>query len=213
MCRFEGCDRKTVGQGLCGAHWAQRKRGGEESLRPIQGALPKDTQCSFYGCTRPVSALGLCGGHYKQQAKGAELSPLGRQISALDRDSQGRKYCPRCSQWRPVGAFGNHKSRPDGLRYECKDCTRVRSTLDKYGLTVARYDEMVEAQGGACAICSTPCTTFVVDHDHDCCPGQTTCGKCVRGLLCGTCNSGIGLLKDSSDVLRKAAAYLERRSV
>jgi hypothetical protein len=27
-----------------------------------------------------------------------------------------------------------------------------------------------------------------IDHDHDCCPGSYTCGKCVRGVLCAPCN-------------------------
>lgn len=28
----------------------------------------------------------------------------------------------------------------------------------------------------------------MVDHDHDCCPGGWSCGRCVRGLICSECN-------------------------
>jgi hypothetical protein len=40
-----------------------------------------------------------------------------------------------------------------------------------------------------------------IDHCHE--TGM------VRGLLCGNCNRSIGLAQNSSDILRKLAAYLE----
>ena len=52
-----------------------------------------------------------------------------------------------------------------------------------------------------------------VDHDHDCCPGQSSCGKCIRGLLCLTCNRALGLLKDDPMRVRAAADYLENTKV
>lgn len=51
---------------------------------------------------------------------------------------------------------------------------------------------------------------MVVDHDHNCCPGTVSaCGRCVRGLICVTCNAAIGLLRDSPATARSAAAYLD----
>jgi hypothetical protein len=52
-----------------------------------------------------------------------------------------------------------------------------------------------------CAICRRTPKRLVVDHDHD--DGQN------RGLLCSSCNSGIGMLKDDIALLRAAVAYLE----
>ena len=49
---------------------------------------------------------------------------------------------------------------------------------------------------------------IVIDHDHSCCPGSTSCGKCVRGVLCGECNLMIGLGKDRQDILVSASEYL-----
>lgn len=67
----------------------------------------------------------------------------------------------------------------------------------RYNITPERYDEMLEEQGGTCAIC--PATEagnagrrFSVDHDHACCPGPRSCGQCVRGLLCLRCNNSLG---------------------
>lgn len=78
-----------------------------------------------------------------------------------------------------------------------------RHTLAVYGLTVAEYDALLEAQGGACAICRQPPAhgkRLHVDHDHE--------TDVVRGLLCLPCNRAIGLLRDDPEVARRAAEYL-----
>jgi hypothetical protein len=56
-----------------------------------------------------------------------------------------------------------------------------------------------EQQNGLCAICGLP--EEHVDHDHV--TGQ------VRGLLCAGCNKGLGFFRDSPQLLRQAAEYLE----
>jgi hypothetical protein len=61
---------------------------------------------------------------------------------------------------------------------------------------------MHKFQKGRCWICSRKMKPAVVDHDHQ--------SGIVRGLLCRSCNQGIGLLNDSALVLRKAIKYLER---
>lgn len=73
----------------------------------------------------------------------------------------------------------------------------------KYRVTVGQYNAMLKKQEGVCAICLEECRdrkVLCVDHDHK-------TGK-VRGLLCNSCNRGIGLLKDDPDILRNAAWYL-----
>ena len=64
----------------------------------------------------------------------------------------------------------------------------------------------ITAQDGRCAICAEVMRVdeVCVDHDH-----QTLR---IRGLLCRTCNSGIGMLKDSPELVRKALRYLESES-
>ena len=78
-----------------------------------------------------------------------------------------------------------------------------------YNLSVEDYNALLKEQNYLCAICLTPTPTgkwkvFAVDHYH-------TTGK-VRGLLCNECNRGMGLLKDSSKLLRAAADYLDSRN-
>lgn len=77
----------------------------------------------------------------------------------------------------------------------------------KYGIGIEDFDAMLEAQGGACAICRTTepggrHDVFNVDHDH------TT--KKIRGLLCWDCNSGVGKLGDGA-LLRAALTYVESK--
>lgn len=77
----------------------------------------------------------------------------------------------------------------------------------EYGITPEQYDQMLEAQGGVCAICKLPererrQVRLCVDHDH-------VTGK-VRGLLCRACNVALGKFQESVEVIRAALAYMER---
>ncbi len=118
---------------------------------------------------------------------------------------------------------------------KCKDCynaymrdyMRARRNIDpdgrkdydlrnKYHITLNQYKTMLSDQNGQCAICGTTdpgqSKWFEVDHDHACCDKRGSCGKCVRGLLCTACNSGISRFGDDPDRLDKAAAYVRARS-
>jgi hypothetical protein len=50
---------------------------------------------------------------------------------------------------------------------------------------------------------------WTVDHDHACCPGERSCGKCVRAILCMNCNNALGCVRDNIEILRKMISYLE----
>ena len=79
-----------------------------------------------------------------------------------------------------------------------------------YGITLAQYEAMILSQDGKCAICKQPETTvhaktgetseLCVDHCHK-------TGK-VRGLLCNSCNRGIGNLRDNASFCYAAGDYL-----
>lgn len=88
-----------------------------------------------------------------------------------------------------------------------KDSHRVT----RYGITPQEYGKLYEHQGRRCAVCrrATGATkALAVDHDHACCPGPTSCGKCVRGLLCGPCNSMMAHARDDAELYRRAIRYL-----
>ena len=80
---------------------------------------------------------------------------------------------------------------------------RERTLRENYNMSVNDYFDMLNSQGGGCAICST-CppqgSPLKVDHNHD--TGE------VRGLLCQNCNIGLGHFKDSPSLLYRGIAYL-----
>ena len=51
-----------------------------------------------------------------------------------------------------------------------------------------------------------------IDHDHNCCPGDHSCGDCVRGILCPDCNRGLGSFHDNIEFLKNAIIYLRRQN-
>lgn len=145
------------------------------------------------------------------------------------------KVCPRCGLDQPAHNYSRDKSRKDGLQRLCKLCDSKKAKAynranpqkkhqynrlmrgykkyqrlkQKYNLTDVQFDDMVVAQDGNCAICGHKDSRGLsVDHDHACCPGRNSCGKCVRGLLCGRCNMGLGNLDDDIEILLKSIDYL-----
>ena len=84
-----------------------------------------------------------------------------------------------------------------------------------YGISRAQADDLMARQRGKCAVCGkTPdeVGSFHVDHDHSCCSGSRACGKCVRGLVCRTCNQAMGLLHDDVRTIERLISYLRLNS-
>lgn len=87
-----------------------------------------------------------------------------------------------------------------------------------YKMTPEQWQALLNRQNDVCAICGNKETIttkgkllrLAIDHDHNCCSGDKTCGKCIRGLICSSCNNGIGRFKDNPALLRAAAEYIER---
>jgi hypothetical protein len=82
--------------------------------------------------------------------------------------------------------------------------------LARYGLTREQFDRLLEAQEYACGMCRTPFgegKPVCIDHDHAHCPDEkSSCGKCVRGLLCLSCNTALGQIERKYELAR---AYLD----
>jgi hypothetical protein len=110
-------------------------------------------------------------------------------------------------------------------RRKCWDCLSANGEGAKnrdrvYSLPPGWYDQKLAEQAGVCEISGRPETSvskrtgkvypLAVDHDRSCCPGDRSCGKCLRGLIRRNLNVALGMFNDDPDLLRAAADYIER---
>ncbi len=107
-------------------------------------------------------------------------------------------------------AANKEKARADHAIYRAANREKLRAysvaynRLRKTGVTQEQYDGAYLKQKGVCAICSGECSSgrkLAADHCH-------TTGI-FRGLLCGSCNLGLGKLNDDAVLVEKALNYLK----
>ena len=158
-----------------------------------------------------------------------------RLITPINTDSGRRclpfmKYCRKCKTDKPEAEFYFDNSR-NAVSAPCKECRIAlvtelskgwkKSNPDKvkqsgrrtklkklYGLSPETLSEIWIAQNKSCKICKRPLSLSAteksskphVDHDH--------VSGVVRGLLCLTCNTGLGMFGDSAGLLEAAKQYL-----
>lgn len=130
-----------------------------------------------------------------------------------------------CNKTKPKNEFYPSKQTRDGLFSYCKPCkieankrsdnkrlseNRVRFLNQRknwhlknvFGITLEEYNTLSDKQNGVCAICldKDKDRMLAVDHCHN--------SNRIRGLLCGRCNRAIGQLKDNTESMKRAIAYL-----
>ena len=111
-------------------------------------------------------------------------------------------YLRAVNRLRPLGDYDYEAARPQAAI----DPRTLAKRCEKHRITPERFMDLLTQQRGRCAICNhrpPRVADFVIDHNHDTLE--------VRGLLCGKCNSALGLFRDSPDVLEAALEYLEQR--
>lgn len=175
---------------------------------------------------------GICTScHRDWQRKKREERRLGIGVIPVT-----EKVCNRCDANKPADKFYKDSSCSDGLSTLCKECrnksmTKWRdenrdkynkimreyraSNKDKfkdielrrtYGIGLAEYKDMHEAQGGVCSKCKKPqegIRPLCVDHDP---ATNKQTGIRVRALLCYKCNRDQHVL-DNKEAFIQSTAY------
>jgi hypothetical protein len=125
----------------------------------------------------------------------------------------GKRWCSRCKKYKDSILF-----RP-GIKPYCRECDNFYArrwyennleiaTLIKkkgrirrvYGLEWKKYTQMME---NGCEICGSK-EKLTVDHNH--------LTKKTRGILCSTCNYGIGHFKENIEKMEKAILYIKKHN-
>lgn len=169
-----------------------------------------------------------CANKYKKHYRKNKKEQL--KLRALSISPKTSKTCSMCKEEKDINKFSLSIENLDGKRNVCRDCENFKSrNINKkdprkakikwlrntFNLTIEEYDMLHNYQGGLCAICHNPETFYhqngrvrylSVDHDHK---HEDKTGEIkVRGLLCSSCNLGIGNLKDNVETLQSAINYL-----
>ena len=177
--------------------------------------------CTEDGCTREIACRGYCDKHYRRRKKDGTLPERVKPEGCNAPDDCTRKhyalgYC--FTHYRIERDLRGTKrvtekcviAGCDNFRGNRNLCRRHYGQAWSKGLTPQRLNELL---GSNCEICGAKPETPCIDHDHTCCPGDRSCGECVRGLLCSNCNAGLGQFRDSQEALRGAVEYLDRYEV
>lgn len=108
----------------------------------------------------------------------------------------------------PEARRAYHKAYRATHAKQSSDYKRNAKLKNRYGITSEEWEDLFNAQGRACALCHVSegpndiRAQWHTDHSHE-------TGK-VRGILCSTCNRGLGQFKDDPELMRRAALYVER---
>lgn len=211
-CELNDCGLQRHGRmPWCKKHYNRWRRTGDPQGRPApaqhvtadDGTVTKE--CRTCKTQRPIDAYG----------------PDRRLFDGLSRECRDCRNI-RLREWSRAKVDQDPAFREKRSQYWQKfrqergdEWARKRNREHKlqmhYGITVEQYDEMLARQGGRCAICRRTSAEaadvrkeygLAVDHCHD-------TGR-VRGLLCSSCNFGLGNFQDSADLLHEAVEYLKR---
>lgn len=175
--------------------------------------VPLLKACSGCGETKDVELFGI--DNARKDGRNPYCKECKKKQYKTFMEKEGKKDNKRASNKKWTNA---NRDRVNSRRRATRD--PLRAWADKlrlfYNITPEIYDAMLLSQDGTCAIPSCERSPkdqrgqrLAVDHDHSCCPGKKSCGKCIRGLLCSICNRRLGHLENQR-WLAEAFHYLER---
>ena len=220
-CSVHNCTKPSVSKGLCDTHRKRVARHGTvEPTRPVDWGSREKHPAYNAWCNLRRYHLSAIPEQWREDfwafAKDVPPKPEGRvSIQRLD---PNQPWSRENFYWRqPQVALERLADRAAYMREYSRKARKANPDYHKslqlrrnYGITIADYNRMLDAQNGCCDVCGKTEKTEIagrtlslaVDHDH--------ATGVVRGLLCSNCNTAIGLLGDDPALLDAAKAYLAK---
>lgn len=143
--------------------------------------------CTVSKCETRHYAKGYCRNHYTRWSRNGQLETLNKTVI----NDQTYKYGDIQVTYR-----------------------RKYMIESNYNLP---YDTYLEMAKDGCNICGVFTERHLqVDHDHSCCNKPSSCGKCVRGIVCNRCNQAVGKyesnkLRPDHPLVDKVKEYVDGR--
>lgn len=139
----------------------------------------------------PEKRRETCSKYYQRNKEKIRIYEQGRR-------EQHRRDCRKYYMKNPEVSkryYVNNKPR-------IQELNRKNHLKRTFGLTDTEYNAMLVKQHGRCAICGNEPRkrNLHVDHNH--------LTNEIRGLLCHSCNNGLGLFRDDPKLLLDAIGYL-----
>lgn len=139
------------------------------------------------------------------------------------------KTCKRCKLTKSLDNFGKNNRTSDKHANLCRPCDSARVSewakknpdrykeyyikrgISRHGITQDQFSSLLKTNNGCCWICDAKPddSRLCIDHDHSCCSGPYSCGKCIRGLLCSNCNKMVGHFEKGNINIKKIISYLK----
>lgn len=191
-CLVEWCEKPCTQKGHCAWHLAQLKLGIEFSVEPQSGYRI----CEIDQCQRRSNKKAICGIHQKQLDEEGRTWRIGDPYKGLPKPIDIRREYRKCAIDTCEGGatpFGDL-------------CPKCRGRAAGYRMSPERFVQILN--GASCQACGST-KKLCIDHDHSCCPESAkSCGRCFRGVLCNSCNAGLGIMEDSVERLLGLVDYL-----
>lgn len=145
-------------------------------------------------------------------ARTAAREAVSAERRAKSQQSDEGRICLTCGTWKPWSCFTRDPRRASGKTSNCMECAYWRTVKSIYGITRAEWEWLRDNQDGCCALCHREDQSkLAVDHDHACCGKSRACKKCIRGMLCRTCNRMLGHVESKPRLATRFADYLALR--
>ncbi len=154
-------------------------------------------ECSTGDCNNPrAKRRTICHKcHARKNRLGSVDAPVREIKHRIAEVSDNRGLCSTCGEvdvyWRDSGKWSG---------WACLPSKRLRVNANKYGITAQEYAGWFNRAGHKCQLCGS-IEGLALDHCH-------STGK-IRGVLCMACNTSIGKLGDTAEVLYRAWLYLK----